>query len=299
MFELIDKTYPLVSIGLPTYNRVDTLRRAITSALNQSYKNIELVISDNTSTDGTEALCREFAATDTRVNYVRQIKNLGPTPNFVTVLNFSKGDFFLWLCDDDWLDPFFVEKCIDLLLTDPDTILAGGVAKYYVGEEYRYDGASTNLIHSDGLFRMLNYYDGIVDNGIYYGVWRRKQLMQFPMVNAMGNDWLTLAAAAYFGKIRTLQDVFIHRDLGGSTVSFDAIVEQMELPRYQARFPYITIAVFAIKDILFQIPIFVQLPLWRRLYLALLVFSFVVWKYIVRKILVDIFFGIKKLVRAH
>src|SRR2546422_495342 len=80
---------PLVSIGLPTYNRALTLRRAIESALTQDYPNIELVISDNASTDETEAICLEACRSDGRVKYLRQQNNHGAVTNFREVLKQS------------------------------------------------------------------------------------------------------------------------------------------------------------------------------------------------------------------
>lgn len=282
MPELNDSASKLVSIGLPTYNRAGMLRRSIASALAQSHRNIELWISDNASTDETETICREFAAADSRVKYIRHPKNMGPTPNYVAVLDASRGEYFMWLCDDDWLDPTYVEECLAELTSDPGTILAGGVAKYYDGDDFSYVGAVTNLLQEGGLVRMLEYYDTIVDNGILYGLWRRAQLLDLPMDNTMGSDWLTLGAAAYSGKIRTFAGACIHRDLGGSTVSFAAIVEQMELPAIQEHFPYITIALNAVQDVLVRVPVFRRLPLARRVRIAAQLFYLIISKYVVR-----------------
>ena len=298
MPDVNDSAMILVSIGLPTYNRAEMLRKAIASALAQSHRNIELVISDNASTDETEAICREFAAADGRVRYIRQEKNLGPTPNFVAVLEAADSEYFMWLCDDDWLDANYVEKCLAALLRDPETILAGGVAKYYEGNVFKYDGAVTNLLQDDGFHRMLDYYDTIEDNGIYYGLWRRRELVHLPLDNTMGNDWLGLGAAAYVGKICTVTGTFIHRDLGGSTVSFAAIVEQMELPAIQAHFPYVTIAVNAVQDILLRVAVFRRLPLLRRLRMATRVFYLIFSRYVVRGAIVRFVVKAKALFRG-
>ena len=95
---------PLVSIGIPTYNRERLIGRAIESALNQDYPNIEIVISDNASTDATSEVCRRYAQEQPNVRYVRQPRNLGAIRNFDAVLRQSSGQFFMWLGDDDWLE---------------------------------------------------------------------------------------------------------------------------------------------------------------------------------------------------
>jgi len=284
----------LVSIGLPTYNRAGTLRRSIASALAQDYRNIELVISDNGSTDETEAICREFAAGDVRVKYIRQPRNLGPTPNFLAALEQSSGAYFMWLCDDDWIDPNYVSECLKTLDCDAETILVGGLSKYYHGERFGHAGVPTNLPQSHSLDRMLAYYDTVEDNGIYYGLWRMSHIRRVPCVNTMGTDWLTLAAAAYSGKIRTISTTSIHRDLGGSTVSFAAIAEQMELPSHEQHFPYLSIALNAAYDILLRAWPFNELPAHIRIYVATRVFYKLVTKYVIRRALIDAVIGARK-----
>jgi glycosyltransferase involved in cell wall biosynthesis len=288
MSDLKDSASILVSVGLPTYNRAGTLRKSIASALAQSHRNVELVISDNASTDDTESICREFAAVDARVKYVRHPKNLGPTPNFLCVLEESSGEYFMWLCDDDWLDANYVEECLNELVGSAETVLVGGVSKYYHGDEYRHTGVPTNLLQSGRLDRMLAYYDTVEDNGIYFGLWRMADVRRLPCVNTMGNDWLTVAAAAYSGKIRTVPTTCIHRDLGGSTVSFAAIAEQMELPGHEQHFPYLSIAVNAAYDVLFRAWPFNELPLHTRIYLATRVFYKLVSKYVVRRAIINV-----------
>src|SRR5689334_21549127 len=94
---------PLVSIGLPVRNGAETLDSVIRSVLAQDYENLELVISDNCSTDGTEELCRQWSARDRRVVYFRQPTNVGLLNNFVHVTRLAKGAFLRLVGDDDWL----------------------------------------------------------------------------------------------------------------------------------------------------------------------------------------------------
>lgn len=84
---------PLVSIGIPTYNRAASLRRAIESALAQDYVNLEVVISYNASTDETQAVCEGFARKDSRIRYIRQVTNHGAVANFRNALSQPKGEF--------------------------------------------------------------------------------------------------------------------------------------------------------------------------------------------------------------
>ncbi len=77
----------------------------ISSVLAQDHERLELVISDNASTDGTEELCRDLASDDSRIVYHRQPRNIGLLNNFVHAMRLAKGTFFRWVGDNDWLAP--------------------------------------------------------------------------------------------------------------------------------------------------------------------------------------------------
>ena len=102
---------PLVTIGISTYNRADGyLQPALRSALAQGYPNLEIVISDNGSTDNTEDFIKSF--NDSRIRYFKQEENIGANGNFNFCLEQAKGAYFLLLHDDDILDRDMVESCM-------------------------------------------------------------------------------------------------------------------------------------------------------------------------------------------
>lgn len=107
----------LVSIGIPTYNRAKgNLRNVIERALAQTYRNLEVIVSDNCSSDETPELVRSIK--DSRLRYIRQERNLGANGNFNYCLNQAKGEYFLLFHDDDMIDEDFVEACISELGPD-------------------------------------------------------------------------------------------------------------------------------------------------------------------------------------
>jgi glycosyltransferase involved in cell wall biosynthesis len=214
---------PLVSIGLPTYNRAATLVRAIESALKQDYQNIELLISDNGSIDETEAICLDAASRDNRVKYLRQQTNQGATANFSEVLRQSGGEFFIWLADDDWLDQSYIDRCVRILRERPDYSLVCGKARYFQEGKFLYEGVAIDLPQQRGSDRVLAYYAEVADNGTFYGVMRRAEILRVPIRNAMGGDWLLIAAIAFTGKVKTLSDVHANRSLGGAVRSIQGM----------------------------------------------------------------------------
>lgn len=118
------ESLPKVSIGLPVYNGEKYLHEAIESVLKQTYQNFELVISDNGSSDRTEAICREFAQSDERVFYYRSDENRGASWNYNRTFKLSTGEYFRWLAADDMLAPTLLEKSVKVLQENPDFILS-------------------------------------------------------------------------------------------------------------------------------------------------------------------------------
>jgi len=113
----------LVSIGIPVRNGDRYLAHALDSILAQTYERIEVVIGDNASTDGTEAICRRYAATDPRLRYVRHATNIGAGPNHNFVVEQCSGDYFRWATHDDVCAPELVERCVEVLDSRPEVVL--------------------------------------------------------------------------------------------------------------------------------------------------------------------------------
>jgi glycosyltransferase involved in cell wall biosynthesis len=113
---------PKISIGLPVYNGQVYLGGAIQSILEQSYRDFELIISDNASTDGSEEICRKYAAQDPRIRYFRNEKNIGAAPNHNRVFELSTGEFFKWAAHDDLYPKQMLERCIEVLEKAPESV---------------------------------------------------------------------------------------------------------------------------------------------------------------------------------
>lgn len=271
---------PKVSVGLPTYNRARALRRAVESVLAQDFRDIELVISDNASTDETESLCREFAARDSRVRYIRQPFNRGLTPNYMATLESARGEYFLWLSDDDWLDTAYVSSCLRALEEGRGYVSVCGTGKYFRAE----DGASifegeVDLVEETGAGRVLSYLRHVGRNATFYGVVRRAELERTALPNAVGGDWLLVCAVAFAGKVRVLEDVFINRTVGGNSEDFTRLARALSLPRRHVRNPFLTIALSLLRDIGWRSPVYRELPLPGRLKLGAQAFAVVFSKH--------------------
>lgn len=116
---------PLVSVGIPTYNRPEGLRRTLECIAGQTYRNLEIIVSDNASPgDATEKVVREFMVSDPRFQYYRQPENQGPIFNFQFVLEKATGKYFMWAADDDWREPGFIEALWEKLSADDSAVVS-------------------------------------------------------------------------------------------------------------------------------------------------------------------------------
>ena len=88
-------------MGLPVYNGVEYLRETLESVRAQTFKDWELIISDNGSTDGTMEIIQEYAAADERIQYRVHPKNVGAHRNYNSIVPHATGQYFKWLAHDD------------------------------------------------------------------------------------------------------------------------------------------------------------------------------------------------------
>src|SRR5437868_4715964 len=126
---------PLVSIIITSYNRAHFLEQAIRSALLQDYPNLEIIISDNCSTDHTVELIGQFLS-DKRIKFFRNKKNIGMLPNFKLATERASGEYISYLSSDDYLpDPQFVSKAVQLVGKYENVVLVFGKNESFIEKQ--------------------------------------------------------------------------------------------------------------------------------------------------------------------
>ena len=107
---------PLVSVGIPTFNRPEGLQRTLDCITKQSYKNLEIIVSDNCTSgengEKVKQILEDFSRNDNRIKYHIQKENIGANKNFAFVLKQATGEYFMWAADDDEYDNKFIKKCV-------------------------------------------------------------------------------------------------------------------------------------------------------------------------------------------
>jgi glycosyltransferase involved in cell wall biosynthesis len=207
---------PRVSVGLPVYNGEQYLREAVDAVLGQTFNDLELVICDNASTDGTEAICREYAARDGRVRYYRNPQNLGAARNFNRVFDLSRGPYFKWLAVDDLIAAENTERCLEALESNPKAVLAYTLARHIdsEGEPYSTNGVLGPMAWREGaanrfkqLIARFTDDDGVCAPMMLFGVYKRQALLKVrPMGGFFASDLVLLAELALEGEFVEVPD---------------------------------------------------------------------------------------------
>jgi glycosyltransferase involved in cell wall biosynthesis len=235
---------PLVSVGIPAYNRPESMERAVRSVLGQTHQDLEVILSDDASADPDVVRVGErLAREDPRLRYVRQPANLGHERNYQHVLERATAPYFMWLSDDDWLDPGYVHGCLAALEADPGLAIAWGTARYYEGEEHVIDERPMDLTARRPGARVVAYFARVNVNGPLFGVMRREELIAtggFPEMP--GGDWLLVARMAARGRVLTVRDVHIHRSATGLGADEEELARTLGLTGAWARHHHLWVA---------------------------------------------------------
>jgi glycosyltransferase involved in cell wall biosynthesis len=149
------KTNPqeaVVSVLIPTYNRPEYLQQAIESAVKQTYRHIEIIVSDNCSPENPQALVESF--NDPRIKFYRNSTNLGLVTNVLTCLRMARGKYVATLLDDDIWHEDFLANLVPPLEANPDLTIAF-CDHYIVDENSKINDAETekctHIYKRDGL----------------------------------------------------------------------------------------------------------------------------------------------------
>lgn len=209
--------FPLVTIGLPVFNGAATLAAALETLVRQDYPNLQIIISDNASTDTTLAICEKYALGDRRIRVMRKQANEGAVANFRTVLDAAEGEFFMWAAADDYWYPQFISRLLPALKSDSSV----GVAMCAVDRRFP-DGAPFDEIrfaddkNPNGLghLRLLGkILSGAKYNLFIYGLYRTPLLQRamrcFPEV--LGGDRQFICQMALACRFAYVDEVLLRR----------------------------------------------------------------------------------------
>lgn len=208
---------PTVSIGLPVYNGERYLDATIRSILGQEFRDLELIVCDNASTDATAAICRRHAAADPRLAYHRQPRNLGAGPNYDDCFHRARGRYFKWAAHDDLLAPDYLARAVEALEAAPEAVLCTtGITE--IGPEGEVRRRYANRFPGIGAAEPARRLGAVIHTRHqcedFFGLFRRTALLGSGLHGTYsGSDRVLLAEMALRGPWVCLpQPLFLHRE---------------------------------------------------------------------------------------
>ena len=223
---------PRVSVAMPVYNGERFLRQAVDSLLAQTFRDFEFVIVDNCSTDGTEAICRDYVARDPRVRYFRNERNIGGPANFRRSFELCTGEYHKWSTADDYWAPTMIEKGVALLDANPELVLAFPRTKVVDAEGHLIRDFDDHLDLRQDLpsVRFRRVLDTTSLCHAQLGVLRRSVMLKTQLIGSeLASDIRFLAEMSLYGKFAVIPEYLFFRRLHPHASSWER--ENMERQR--------------------------------------------------------------------
>lgn len=193
---------PLVQVGIPVYNGGAEIRATVEGLLEQDYENLEIMISDNASTDETGEICAELVQKYPRVKYFRNPENMGSFYNFSSLYSKSTGKYYFWCGHNDSFSSGFISKAVEIMERDPEVVLCfpRGELITESGEEYIFPSSfidTRNFSRETGFLAAMWHVWQCTE---FYGLYRRSVLASvMPARRCLVQDCLQLIEIAAQG----------------------------------------------------------------------------------------------------
>ena len=209
------RTLLKVSVGVPVFNGEKYLKTSLDSLVKQTYKNLEIIISDNGSTDKTKDICEQFAKCYENIHYYRCEKNRGLAWNHNNTFYLSTGGYFFWFSYDDILHEEYIEKCVDIYTKYSGISVVYSKIKiidklgYTIPmKENALDLFACNIYNRFKLcLSPMQYY-----HSIHYGIIKRDILSKIKLLDdSLGADRCFVARLSLMGKIYQIPEYLFFR----------------------------------------------------------------------------------------
>jgi len=216
-FEPGSNACPIVSIGMPVRNGEPFIEETIQSLLAQTFRDFELIISDNASDDSTPTICQHYAERDKRVRYIRLQTNIGAAPNFNEVFRIASGQYFKWACHDDTYLPDYLIRCVEVFQRSaPDVVVVYPKTELIDKNNQSLGLDSLNLSIGGKMphQRLAYYINNIHLSNPMFGLIRSASLRKTRLHDSfIGSDHVLLAELLMLGDFIEVPEVLFRRRL--------------------------------------------------------------------------------------
>jgi glycosyltransferase involved in cell wall biosynthesis len=205
---------PSVTIHIPVYNEKKFIAQAVESAINQTYGNLKILITDNCSTDGTFEILKTFAEKDNRIIVQQHRKNIGATANFKQGPLACNTDYFCWLGGHDIFLPEYIERAVEILEKNDHVAMVYPASRFISREGILLEPGGSDIDttrEKDMNNKIYKVVKNLANCVAIHGVCRLQVAKNFPFVKTIGHDHLMLFSILNWGNIQGLNYEGIHR----------------------------------------------------------------------------------------
>ena len=204
---------PLVSIGLAVFNGEKYLAQAVDSILAQTFKDFELIISDNASSDRTQEICSQYAAKDPRIRYYRNPINIGGVNNENRTFALARGKYFRLMAHDDLLAPQLIAKSVEILEQNSEFVLCYSNISVIDGAGKQIRTIETNIgEESEPYQRFQRFVSREHHCEATYALTRSDVLKKVdPQLNYSDSDRTFLAELSLWGKFYKIDELLFYK----------------------------------------------------------------------------------------
>ena len=192
---------PLVSVLIPTYNSELYIKNTLESILNQTYKNLEIVVIDDASTDNTVEILKRYK--DERIKLYVNSKNLGISGNMNKGIRLSHGKYLAIMDADDWSYPYRIEEQVHLMEENPEVVLCSGYMDI-CDENLSFKNTRTYPITDKDIRKAIVRYDPISHPA---SMWRMSELLKTELYNdkfPICRDYDLVVRISEYGKYQNI-----------------------------------------------------------------------------------------------
>jgi glycosyltransferase involved in cell wall biosynthesis/Skp family chaperone for outer membrane proteins len=207
----------LITIGIPVYNEERFLAKTIESAINQQFQDLQIIITDNYSTDRSYEIAQHYAQKDARITVIRHPENIGILRNFIYGLQMANTKYFAWLGAHDIFTESYLQETISFLEKHDEVVMAYPRCQLIGNDDETLDYYDPNdYIDTEGLQsvdRVFKVIDKLFCCSCFHGVFRTGTLRQVPFEPIISSDRLLLFMLGSYGHIRMMDILGLKRRL--------------------------------------------------------------------------------------
>lgn len=197
----------MVGVGIPVYNGEKFLKKALTSIIFQTHKNLEIIISNNCSTDSSYDIIKDFQIKDKRIKIFNQKKKLSMMDNFRFVLNKSNSKYFMWAASDDFRSRDFIKKNLEFLEKNQDFVASISPVRFFK-HQYNSKKIGDYSVDDNVVYDRINKALKLNANGRFYSLFRADKLKKLKYINNdyLGDDFPYIIHMLQEGKFKLIKD---------------------------------------------------------------------------------------------